>query len=60
MKPVQLSFAQMWELYGALKSGIKNDEELLIDAVFDVLDGVSKEQFLQALWLMYPMSIHMI
>ena len=44
----------MWELYGALKSGIKNDEELLIDAVFDVLDGVSKEQFLQALWLMYP------
>lgn len=44
----------MWELYKILKSGIKDDEELLIDAVFDILDGVSKEQFLQALWMMYP------
>jgi hypothetical protein len=44
----------MWELYKTLKNGIDDEQDLLIDAVFEMLDRVSKEDFLQALWMMYP------
>lgn len=44
----------MWELYNLLKNGTgKNHQEYLVDEVYDILDGISKQEFIQSLQLMY-------
>jgi hypothetical protein len=43
----------MWDLYRVLKNGIGN-HKYLVDEVLDILDGISKEDFLQSLLLLYP------
>lgn len=43
----------MWELYKILKTD-DVQEHFLIDEIFSMLDRISKEDFLQALLMMYP------
>lgn len=54
MNPEKLSLPFMWELYKTLKNGIGNQQEYLVDEIFEILDHISQEQFLYALTLMYP------
>ena len=54
MKPETLSLQKMWELHKLLKNGVGNGQEYLVDEVFEMLDRISQEDFLSALWLMYP------
>lgn len=54
MKPKVLTLSEMWKLYGVLKNGTTGREEYLIDEVFEMLDKISKEDFLQALLYVYP------
>jgi hypothetical protein len=44
----------MWELYQVLKEGAENKEEYLIDEIFEMLNKISKEDFLQSLLMMFP------
>jgi hypothetical protein len=54
LKPKRLNIREMWELYKTLKSGVEEQQEYLIDEVFNILERVSKEDFLQSLWMLYP------
>jgi hypothetical protein len=50
----RLTLPEMWNLYGTLKNGAGHKEEYLIDEVFELLENITKEDFLQALLLLYP------
>ena len=54
MKPEKLTIQKMWELYQTLKQGVGNKQEYLIDEIFEMLNRISEDQFLQSLWMMYP------
>ncbi len=54
MNPKKLSLREMWGLYRLLKNGIGISQDYLIDTVFEMLDKISQEQFLESLWKMYP------
>ena len=44
----------MWKLYNILKKGTEEKEEYIIDEIFEMLDRISKEDFLQSLLYLYP------
>lgn len=56
MKPKTLNLQEMWNLYGDLQVGV-HPEEYLIDEIFEMLDRISKENFLRSLLLMYPKMV---
>lgn len=54
MKPKKLSLREMWKLYKVLKDGVGNQQEYLIDEVLTLMDGISQEDFLLSILLLYP------
>ena len=54
MKPKRLTLPEMWRLYNTLKKGTESKEAYLVDEVLEMLDKISKEDFLQALLYLYP------
>ena len=44
----------MWQLYKLLQAGIGKAQEYLIDEIFNMLDGISTEDFLSSILLLYP------
>lgn len=52
--PRKLSIREMWELYNLLRKGIgTSHQEYLVDEVYEMLDKLSKYEFIQSLKLMY-------
>jgi len=54
LKPKRLTLPEMWRLYNTLKKGTESKEAYLVDEVLEMLDKISKEDFLQALLYLYP------
>jgi hypothetical protein len=44
----------MWRLHQTLKTGIGKAQEYLIDEILEMMDGISTEDFLSAILLLYP------
>lgn len=54
MKAKTLNLYEMWDLYRTLKKGKGITQEYLIDELFEMLDHISQEDFLQSLLWLYP------
>lgn len=55
MKSKKLSLREMWKLYSSLRKGIGNkSQHLLIDEIFEIMDGIDKEDFLESILILYP------
>jgi hypothetical protein len=44
----------MWELYQALRNGLKTQENLLIDEMSKILEGITSREYKKALDILYP------
>lgn len=54
LSPKHLNFDEMWKLYKNVKSGLpETPKEKFVDEVIDILKGMSHDEFVSALTLLY-------
>ena len=53
LKPKRLSLVEMLELYNLLKDGVGENNNYLVDEVFEMLEKITNQKFILSLQLLY-------